>query len=71
MPKAIPYGIYDLGADTGSVSVGVDHDTAPFAFNSIGPWWDDVGRAAYPTAPAADHRRLWRFQRLPAAGLET
>ena len=35
VPKAIPYGVYDLAANDGFVSVGVDHDTAPFAVNAI------------------------------------
>ncbi|MBT8227051.1 MAG: ISAzo13 family transposase [Dactylosporangium sp.] len=48
VPKAIPYGIYDLGANDGFVSVGVDHDTAQFAANAIGTWWDLVGRPRYP-----------------------
>jgi Rhodopirellula transposase DDE domain len=50
VPKAIPYGIYDIGADDGFVSVGVDHDTAQFAVNAIGTWWDLVGRPRYPHA---------------------
>jgi hypothetical protein len=48
--KAIPYGVYDLGANTGWVSVGTDHDTATFAVATIARWWDQVGRAAYPQA---------------------
>jgi hypothetical protein len=48
--KAIPYGIYDLAADTGWVNVGTDHDTAAFAVESIRRWWNDAGRAAYPGA---------------------
>jgi hypothetical protein len=47
VPKAIPYGVYDIGADTGFVSVGVDHDTAPFAVNAIRTWWHHVGRERY------------------------
>jgi hypothetical protein len=50
VPKAIPYGVYDIGADTGFVTVGVDHDTAQFAVNAIGTWWDTVGRSRYPDA---------------------
>lgn len=50
VPKAIPYGIYDVGADDGFVTVGVDHDTAIFATNAIGTWWDLVGRPRYPAA---------------------
>jgi hypothetical protein len=48
--KAIPYGIYDLAADAGWVSVGTDHDTAAFAVESIRRWWNGAGRAAYPSA---------------------
>ena len=46
--KAIPYGIYDLGADTGWVGVGTDHDTAAFAVACLRRWWEAVGRAGYP-----------------------
>jgi len=48
--RAVPYGIYDLAANSGWVSVGVDHDTAAFAVNSIRQWWRSVGRARYPEA---------------------
>jgi len=48
--RAVPYGIYDLAANSGWVSVGVDHDTAAFAVNSIRQWWHSVGRARYPNA---------------------
>ena len=48
--KAIPYGVYDLGAGTGWVSVGTDHDTAAFAAATLRRWWGQVGRAAYPDA---------------------
>src|SRR5918993_1434654 len=48
--KAIPYGVYDLGANTGWVSVGDDHDTAAFAVATIRRWWDMVGSQAYPQA---------------------
>src|ERR1700737_1415859 len=37
--RAVPYGVYDLAANSGWVSVGVDHDTAAFAVNSIRQWW--------------------------------
>jgi hypothetical protein len=50
VPKAIPYGVYDLGADDGFVTVGVDHDTAQFAVNAIGTWWDLVGASRYAGA---------------------
>ena len=48
--KAIPYGVYDVAADQGWVSVGADHDTAAFAVATIGRWWDMVGAVAYPKA---------------------
>jgi Rhodopirellula transposase DDE domain len=47
---ALPYGVYDLGANTGWVNVGTDHDTASFAVESIRRWWHHVGADAYPTA---------------------
>jgi hypothetical protein len=56
--RAVPYGVYDLAANFGWVSVGVDHDTAApcslpgasFAVNSIRQWWQAMGRARYPDA---------------------
>jgi hypothetical protein len=48
--KALPYGVYDLAANAGWVSVGTDHDTAAFAVESIRRWWNAAGRAAYPGA---------------------
>jgi Rhodopirellula transposase DDE domain len=48
--RAVPYGVYDLAANTGWVSVGIDHDTAAFAVNSIRRWWTELGRARYPGA---------------------
>ena len=48
--KAIPYGVYDLTANAGWVSVGTDHDTAAFAVASIRRWWQSCGAAAYPHA---------------------
>ncbi|ABW12326.1 Rhodopirellula transposase family protein [Parafrankia sp. EAN1pec] len=48
--KAVPYGIYDLTADTGWVSVGCDGDTAAFAVATLRRWWDGEGRHRYPTA---------------------
>jgi hypothetical protein len=47
--KAIPYGVYDIGANAGCVSVGVDHDTAEFAVNAIRRWRETMGRERYPT----------------------
>jgi hypothetical protein len=48
--KAIPYGVYDLGRNTGWVSVGVDHDTAAFAVATLRRWWEQVGRRVHPEA---------------------
>ena len=48
--KAVPYGVYDVGANTGWVSVGAGHDTAAFAVNSIRTWWNTIGTATYPGA---------------------
>jgi hypothetical protein len=48
--KAIPYGVYDLAANVGWVSVGVDHDTAHFAVETIRRWWRHMGRQRYPRA---------------------
>src|SRR5680860_976405 len=50
MPKAVPYGIYDLSANTGWVSVGNDGDTAAFAVAALRRWWTQVGQVAYPHA---------------------
>ena len=69
--KVAPYGVYDLTANTGWVNVGIDHDTAEFAVESIRRWWREMGEAVYPNACrlliTADcggsngHRvRLWR-----------
>jgi hypothetical protein len=71
--KAIPYGVYDLAANHGFVSVGVDHDTPVFAVASIEAWWKQVGqkryadaREIYITADAGGsngHRaRLWKAE---------
>jgi hypothetical protein len=46
--RAAPYGIYDLTANRGWVSVGIDHDTAAFAVESIRWWWKTQGRRSYP-----------------------
>ena len=48
--RAVPYGVYDLAADHGWVSVGVDHDTAAFAVQTIRRWWQEIGRIRYPEA---------------------
>jgi hypothetical protein len=48
--KALPYGIYDVAANTGWVNVGTDHDTAAFAVESLRRWWNAAGQVAYPQA---------------------
>ncbi len=69
--KAIPYGVYDMLNDQGWVNVGIDHDTAQFAANSIRRWWKEMGQRRFPRAKdlliTADgggsnsHRsRLWK-----------
>jgi hypothetical protein len=71
--KAIPYGVYDLLRNEGWVSVGVDHDTAEFAVESIRRWWNRMGKKAYPKATellvTADgggsngaRTRLWKLE---------
>jgi Rhodopirellula transposase DDE domain len=71
--KAIPYGIYDLGSDQGWVQVGIDHDTAQFAVNSIRSWWRQLGSGRYPEAKRltitadcggsnGNRTRLWRTE---------
>jgi len=69
--KAIPYGVYDIASNQGWVNVGIDHDTAQFAANSIQRWWTRMGQLRFPKATelliTADgggsnsHRsRLWK-----------
>ena len=48
--RAVPYGIYDLAANTGWVNVGIDNDTAAFAVHTIRRWWQGAGRVRYPLA---------------------
>ena len=48
--KANPYGVYDVGTNTGWVSVGTDHDTAAFAVNTIATWWQQIGKTLHPNA---------------------
>jgi hypothetical protein len=50
MGRANPYGVYDIGADEGWVSVGTDHDTSAFAVQTIRRWWFSMGRPRYPKA---------------------
>jgi hypothetical protein len=79
--KAIPYGIYDVTANEGWVSVGTDHDTSEFAVQSIRSWWRCMGKRAYPDATellvTADgggsngsRTRLWKVE-LQALANET
>jgi Rhodopirellula transposase DDE domain len=48
--KVIPYGVYDLAANQGWVNVGIEHDTAEFAVESIRRWWAHLGQERYPHA---------------------
>ena len=48
--RAVPYGLYDLAANAGWVSVGMNHDTAAFAVQTIRRWWHDLGQVRYPAA---------------------
>ena len=48
--KVAPYGVYDIAANTGWINLGVDHDTAAFAVESIRRWWRELGQARYTTA---------------------
>ena len=50
VPRAYPYGIYDIGRNTGFVNLGTDHDTGAFAGASIRGWWRHEGRRLYPDA---------------------
>jgi hypothetical protein len=71
--KVTPHGVYDLGRNHGWVSVGIDHDTAEFAVDSIRHWWKRMGQPEYPAAQelliTADaggsnsyRARLWKCQ---------
>jgi hypothetical protein len=71
--KVAPYGIYDVAANTGQVNVGVDHETAAFAVESIRRWWTSAGVQAYPGAchllitadcggSSGNRRRLWKVE---------
>jgi hypothetical protein len=71
--KVAPYGVYDLGRNVGWVSVGVDHDTAAFAVESIRRWWRWMGTRSYPqgkrlliTADSGGSNgarvRLWKWE---------
>jgi hypothetical protein len=71
--KAIPYGVYDLALNKGWVTVGIDHDTAAFAVNTIRRWWREMGAQAYPRATSlllvadsggsnGSRLRLWKWE---------
>ncbi len=71
--KAIPYGIYDMKWNTAWVSVGIDHDTAEFAVESIRRWWEKMGFTCYPKAKRlliiadgggsnSSRCRLWKYR---------
>jgi transposase len=71
--KAVPYGIYDLVHNSGFINVGIDHETAEFAVESIRRWWQSVGKELYPISKElliiADgggsngaRNRLWKMQ---------
>src|ERR1700691_1795406 len=71
--KAVPHGVYDIGSDQGWVTVGVDHDTAQFAVNSIRAWWEHLGQPRYPNATRlqitadcggsnGNRTRLWKVE---------
>ena len=70
--KVAPYGVYDLTANEGWVSVGISHDTAEFAVESLRRWWHRMGRAIYPRAQTllitvdsggsnGSRNRLWKL----------
>jgi transposase len=71
--RATPYGVYDLGRNAGWVNVGIDHNTAAFAVESLRRWWNVVGQPQYPQAKrlliSADgggsngsRVRLWKWE---------
>jgi Rhodopirellula transposase DDE domain len=71
VPRAYPYGIYDIGKNTGFVNVGTDHDTSAFAVASIRGWWKHEGSKLYPNANAllitadsggSNGSRLWMWK---------
>lgn len=73
VPRAYPYGIYDLGCNAGFVNIGTDHDTGAFAVASVRGWWRHEGRRLYPKARevliTADgggsngwRLRLWKYE---------
>ena len=69
--RAVPYGIYDLTHNRGTVYVGQSADTPRFAVDLLARWWVDEGQAAFPAAERAADPGRWRWQQqCPLAGLE-
>jgi transposase len=73
VPKAVPYGVYDLAENEAWVSVGISHDTAQFSVATIRAWWEEMGSPLYPEADSllitADgggsngyRLRLWKWE---------
>ena len=71
--RAVPYGVYDLAANTGWVNVGMDNDTAAFAVQTIRRWWRELGVLRYPLAKRlvitadgggsnSSRGRLWKIE---------
>ena len=63
--RAVPYGIYDLASNAGWVSVGITHDTAAFAVQTICRWWRRSAAPVTRSHPTCHHRRRRRLQRRP------
>lgn len=72
VPRAFPYGIFDLRRNTGYVSMGIDHDTGAFAVASIRGWWRSPLKAELSIqSPEPAHHYRWRGQQwLAVATLE-
>ena len=69
--KAVPYGVYDVAANTGFVSVGITSDTAEFAVEAIRTWLGRMGRQRVSKcARTDDYGGLWRFKWCACAALE-
>jgi hypothetical protein len=71
--KIAPYGIYNLNHNIGFINIGISHDTAEFAVESISRWWETVGKHTFPNATKllitcdcggsnGNRVRLWKFQ---------
>jgi hypothetical protein len=68
--KVAPYGIYDIKRNEGFVNLGISHDTAEFAVESIVRWWQTLGRNTYPDASKLYKQRQWGQQRVRGQTLE-